>query len=336
MKKAPPVSVIIVTLNAHRTFSKCLEYLKNQTYPNISEVIIVDGGSRDDTISVAKKSGLPVKIIKGGYRNNQEARRAVGIEHAKNEICLLIDSDNYLVSTKWLQEMVDPLLIEKDVIATQTLRYSAPKDATIFNRYFGLIGASDPVAYYLGKDDRLSWAFDKWNLLGNVISQHKKYIVVDFDPNNYPTLGCNGIVFKRSILLKADWNKHEEYIHTDVFVDVAKKGYTTFAIVNNEIFHNTAENIFNFISKRRRYMKFYHQTLNKRRRHLTFDPHRVKDDIRLALFIIFTITFVEPLLQSIRGYLKKNDIAWFLHPVVCWAMMIVYIEATLRVHLKKI
>lgn len=336
MKKWPPISIIIVNLNSQKIIGDCLSYIKNQDYPRISEVLVVDGGSTDDSLEIAKKSGLPIKIIKGGYKNNQEARRAIGVMQAKNEICISLDTDNYILDNNWLKEMIEPLIYEKDVVASQTLRYAAPSETTMFNRYFGLQGATDPVAYYLGKDDRLSWAFKRWNLLGKVISKKKNYFIVDFDPNNYPTVGCNGVVFRRSILLKAKWKKPDHYIHTDVFVDIGRLGYTKFAIVKNEVFHNTSDNIFNFISKRRRYMKFYHQTLNKRRRHLTFDPHQVGDIVRLLLFIVFSLTLVEPLFESVRGYRMKRDIAWFLHPVVCFAMMLIYLEATIDVYLKKI
>lgn len=335
MKKFPPVSIIIVTLNSKRTIEECLNYIIDQTYPKLSEVLIVDGGSTDGTLEIVKKSRLPVKIINGKYRNNQEARRAIGVERAKNEICAMIDSDNYIIDKKWLERMVEPLIEHEGIIASQTLRYAAPKNASIFNRYFGLLGGADPAAYYLGKNDRLSWAFDKWNLLGKIISENKKYYIIEFEPNELPAVGCNGIVFKRSILLKSNWKTPSDYIHTDVFVDIAKFGYSRFAIVKNEIFHNTAENIWNFLGKRRSYMKFYHQRLNKKRRHLTFDPKRARDLIRLSLFVLFSTTIIEPFIEALRGYAKKRDTAWFLHPVLCLGLTIVYFESTVMNYFKK-
>lgn len=334
MEKFPPLSIIIVTLNSQRTLKECLQYIKEQSYPSLSEVLIIDGGSTDDTLDIAKESGLPIKVIEGGYRDNQEARRAVGILKAKNEICAFIDSDNYILDKNWLKDMVSPLLEDKKIIASQTLRYAAPKNVTVLNRYFGLLGAADPVAYYLGKADRLSWAFDEWNLLGKVILQNNKYLVVEFSENNYPTVGCNGIVFKRSILLKVASKDPKNYLHTDVFIDVGKLGYNKFAIVKNEIFHNTAGNLWSFLKKRRKYMQLFHQELNKTRRHLIFNPRKLSEVFRLIVFIIFSITIIEPFLESIRGYIKKRDIAWFIHPLLCLGLAIVYAEATIRHKIK--
>jgi len=323
----PKVSIIIVALNAQRTLESCLKYIQSQTYPNIDEVLVVDGGSTDNTYNIACRSTLPIKFIKGGYRNNQEARRVVGIEKSRNEICAFIDSDNYMISKSWLNDMVQPLLDDKNIIASQTLRYAVPRSATLLDRYFGLLGGADPVVYYLGKNDRLSWAFGKWNLLGKVIEEKDKYLIIEFDPNNYPTVGCNGIVFRRSVLLKSNWGEAVNYFHTDVFVDVAKLGFTKFAIVKNEIFHNTAGNINTFFRKRKRYMELYHQKLNKKRRYLIFDRKNFRDIARLFLYIFFTFTIIEPLSESIRGYFKKRDIAWFLHPIMCVGMAVIYFES---------
>lgn len=325
--KYPKVSIIIVALNAQRTLESCLKYIKSQNYPGIDEVLVVDGGSTDDTYKIACKSTLSIKFIKGGYRNNQEARRAVGVEKSRNEICAFVDSDNYMVSKSWLTDMVQPLLDDKNIVVSQTLRYSVPRSASLLDRYFGLLGGADPVVYYLGKNDRLSWAFSKWNLAGKVIKENEKYLTVEFDLNSYPTVGCNGIVFRRSILLKSNWGEPKNYFHTDVFVDVAKLGFTRFAIVKNEIFHNTTGNIKTFFEKRRKYMELYYQKLNKKRRYLIFNRKNFKDIARLFLYIFFTFTIIEPLGESIRGYFKKKDIAWFLHPIMCLGMAVIYFEA---------
>ncbi len=330
MTRYPQLSIIIVSLNSDRTLGSCLNFIKLQTYPAIDEILLVDGGSTDNTLDIAKKSDLPIKIIHGGYTNNQEARRAIGIEKAKNEICAFIDTDNYIVQKTWLMDMINPLLEDEKIVASQSLRYSAPKNTTILNRYFGLFGAADPVAYYLGKADKLSWAFDQWNLPGTIIKEKNDYLTIEFDPDNYPTVGCNGIVFRRSILLKADWGLPDNYFHTDVFVDIAKKGLNRFAIVRNEIFHNTAEVSFLFFfGKRKAYMQQHYQGLYSQRRYKIFDPKKMQDIIGLLWFIIFTLTFIEPLYESIRGYVRKKDIAWFIHPVMCVGIGVVYAQVNI-------
>ena len=50
------ISVVIRTLNAGKNLDKLLQILKTQTVEH--EVIVVDSGSTDDTVDVAKKYGV--------------------------------------------------------------------------------------------------------------------------------------------------------------------------------------------------------------------------------------------------------------------------------------
>ncbi|MCK5548170.1 MAG: hypothetical protein KAI64_04100, partial [Thermoplasmata archaeon] len=68
----------------------------------------------------------------------------------------------------------------------------------------------------------------------------------------------------------------------------------------------------------------------KKRRYKVFDSRRRGDIIRLILFIIATLTVLKPLADSLRGFAKKKDYAWFLHPVVCFMMLCTYGCWTLR------
>ena len=331
MKNKPKVTILIVSLNSKRTIQKCLNYIKSQDYPNIDEVLLVDGGSTDNTLELAKKIGLKnLKILKAGYKDNQEARRAIGIEKAKNEYIAMIDTDNYLLSKTWISDLVEPLVKHTDVIASQTLRYAAPKDAPLLNRYFGLLGGADPISYYLGKSDRLSFAKDTWDLRGDIVSENNKYYIIRFTPNTFPSVGANGILFKKSMLMESHWGKPENYFHTDVFVDIAKKyGSCKFAIVKNETYHDTAETLTTFFSKRTRYMSLHHHNLKATRRYFIFNPKNPSDVIKLGLCLLYAVTFIVPLFESIYGFIKKRDIAWFIHPYVTFMITFAYAKVTI-------
>jgi len=84
----PGVSIIIPVLNNERTIKKCLECVTFQDYPkNKVEILILDGGSTDKTIAISKSSkSINLHIIKGGYRNNMEARRSIGFQKAQFSI----------------------------------------------------------------------------------------------------------------------------------------------------------------------------------------------------------------------------------------------------------
>ena len=50
----PLISIIIASYNSAKTINKTLDSIFNQTYRNF-ELIIIDGGSTDDTIEIIKK-----------------------------------------------------------------------------------------------------------------------------------------------------------------------------------------------------------------------------------------------------------------------------------------
>lgn len=84
----PTVSAIIPTCNSESTLKECINSLLNQSGHAI-EIVVVDGGSRDGTIQIAKMLGATV--ISGEYRRS-DARRA-GVEVAHGEVVLFLDSD---------------------------------------------------------------------------------------------------------------------------------------------------------------------------------------------------------------------------------------------------
>jgi len=90
----PLVSVIIPTYNSEKTLFKCLESIRNQTYPNI-ETIIVDKFSCDDTQRIANLYNVIIIIEDLGM----SAARNRGISESRGKYILSIDSDMELSST---------------------------------------------------------------------------------------------------------------------------------------------------------------------------------------------------------------------------------------------
>lgn len=66
--------------------------------------------------------------------------------------------------------------------------------------------------------------------------------------------------------------------------------------------------------------KYYFTDFSKRR----YSVYEKKDAARLIYFIIISLTIIKPLYDSVKGYLKVRDPAWFLHPLMCFGMVVVY------------
>lgn len=91
----PSVSLIIPAFNEEVTIKKTIQSLIELDYPNY-EIIVVDDGSTDDTLRIAKDfEADKVKVV---HQFNQGKANALnnGIKNSKGEIILTVDADTQL------------------------------------------------------------------------------------------------------------------------------------------------------------------------------------------------------------------------------------------------
>lgn len=335
-KILPNVSIAIVTCNCAQNLKECLSRIDKQDYPKEKiEILVVDGGSTDGTLEVARS--FESKIVDGGFKANAEPRRGVSLFYATHGIVAYIDSDIFLPNSTWLREMVIPFIEDKEIVATQPLFYEYRKEDSLLNRYFSLIGNHDPVAYYLKKTDRFSWGQEKWNLLGKA-EDKGSYFKVKFNHRRLPPLGCNGFFVKKSAILESALSNPEDikiFNHSDAAYLMVAKGYNTFGFVKNSVIHKTSRGfIFSWIKKRIYSTEnLYFRKVSRKYR--VYDPKSLWDNLNLLKFIIYTFTIIKPLYDSLRGFIRKQDLAWFMHPVMCLVMLYTYSFVAIKHLIKK-
>lgn len=326
-KSALTLSIVIATFNSERTLSLCLSRVKKQDYPHGKiELILVDGGSKDATLAIAKTHGAHV-ISVDPNKQNAEYNKAIGLSIAKGEIVLFLDHDNIMPHDKWLTNLIAPFIKHKEIVIVEPLRFHYDRKMTLLDRYFALYGGSDPVVYYLGKNSHLSWAYDTYNLMGDA-QDFGNYYKVKFSQKEIPALGGNGAAFRRNILLKYSATDPESFIHTDVVVDLIRNGYNSVAFIKDTIIHLTDNKVLHFLIRRRHFLQEYYFRYSRKRRFLVYDPK--KDNRMLLLYIIMTITVLVPLIGALRGFRRIHDFAWFMQPFMCYAFLIVYGFAVIK------
>lgn len=94
-------TVVIPALNEERFIGDCLRSLRAQTVPP-AEIIVVDNGSTDKTVEIAKKYADKVLILPGLSLRDM---KQVGVEAAKTPIIVTTDADT-VVPPEWLEKLL--------------------------------------------------------------------------------------------------------------------------------------------------------------------------------------------------------------------------------------
>lgn len=337
MGELPIITVYTGTLNANlNVFKQSLESLKYQNYPkNHIEHIVMDGGSTNGTVDLAKKYNCKIIIRKDlqDESSNAQARPALAYLRAKGELILVLESDNILPSKYWLMQMVQPFVENKKIFCTYSAYNTYKKNMSLTTRYSALFGTPEPTLYYLHKTEKIRMDQVEYNK-GEIIKRTNKYDVVKFNKNNLPTLGDNGHMFLKKAMVKVIKNP-EDYTHTDAFMQMFELGYDTFGVVKNSIIHTMNPKIFSLVKRRVDVKKVFYDGRRGKRKYLVYNPNSIQDKINLFKYIIFSITFIVPFFEALRGYMKIREKAWFLHPVMCFLMVVGYGVSEIQWFVKK-
>ena len=107
------ISVIIPTYNEAQNLEACLISLAGQNYKNF-EVILIDDGSNDDTLSILSQLKIPnLKLLILRQKHlGPGAARNLGASRAEGEILVFVDAD-MTFDKNFLGNLVKPILDSK-------------------------------------------------------------------------------------------------------------------------------------------------------------------------------------------------------------------------------
>lgn len=110
------VSIIVPVYNSSKTIDRCMNSLLNQTYKNI-EIILVDDGSKDDSLKIIKKYKKNNKNVVAVHQENQGAgiARNTGIKISSGDYVTFVDSDDELEKTA-IENIVSKLKKNTDIV----------------------------------------------------------------------------------------------------------------------------------------------------------------------------------------------------------------------------
>lgn len=320
----PLVSVILPTLNAARYLDECLDALTAQDWPRDRlEIVIADAGSTDATLAIAKHHGVDVVVpnpLKTG-----EAGKAAAIRSASGDLICSVDSDNIVIGHDWLRRMTAPFE-DPDVIAAEAARFQHRRTDGFINRWHALAGVADPLTLYTGNYARDSFVTGTWTGMPHRSEPRDGWDKVTLEPDAVPVLGANGFVIRRAafdvVPLEGDY-----YFDLDYVDSVVRAGHPTIARVDAEVRHYFCDGVRQYAKKtRRRADDFFYFSSTGNRSY----PWTRQRQLRMARFVLETVSLLPLLVEMVRGFRRKPDVAWLFHVPACWITLYVYGVATVR------
>jgi glycosyltransferase involved in cell wall biosynthesis len=314
---APLVSVVLPTFDNAATLPAALGSLAAQELDGEVELIVVDGGSTDATLELARAHGA--RVVENPLRAEEEGR-ALGLEAATGELVLLLDADDELPAPDWLARLVRATRLAPDVVSADPLFHEWRRSDPPVTRLCALLGGTDPLAIDLGWADRWAHHLGRWTGMEVVEEEAGDALIVRIDPDRPPPMGSNGFLVRREALLAT---AYRPFVHSDVVGDLAEAGFR-FARVREGVVHHYAPTLRDYARKARR----------RARRTVTGEPaqRRGYRPSRSHLYAraAWSMTVVGPAFAALRGYRAKPDPAWALLPLLYLITTLTYAAETAR------
>ena len=169
------VSIITISYNAEVTIEKTLKSIKSQSYDNI-EHIIVDGGSKDNTLEICNSYPHVSKIISEPDKGVYDAFNK-GIKSATGDVIGFLNADDTFYNENSIQDIVDAFSNNETDIVYGNLDYVNEESKVIRNwisRPYekGLLKKAWKIAhpsFYCKKEvyDRLGGYNDSFKIAGD-------------------------------------------------------------------------------------------------------------------------------------------------------------------------
>lgn len=160
-------SVVVTVLNEERSIEVLLFSLLSQSLKP-GEIIIVDAGSTDDTVSIVnsfvKTSPIPIHVLLRPGINRSEGRN-VGIESANNAHIAVIDA-GCEADGEWLKELSLGFSKEYQAVAGFYVPVIQKPVQRLFSVYVSTLPRDLDVSTYLPSSRSLAFTKDLWRKVG--------------------------------------------------------------------------------------------------------------------------------------------------------------------------
>lgn len=323
-KDEPLLTVVIATFNSSKLLPRTLDALVNQSYPrNRMEILIVDGGSADDTLLIARKYGCT--IIDNPETEPAHAK-ILGIQHASGKYLMVLDHDEVLVNKDSIKKRVELLERFTSVKVALCSGYKRPKDYSPLNEYISEFG--DPFSLFVYNFSKgVGFQEKGFRRICEVLDEDETYVHFSFaNTKDLPIIELACL----STIINLDWfkayteieNRPQDMAH--MFYIMLSMGYSEVILLKNDpLVHYSADSLKAYFPKLKwRIKNNVHfadkgeNGFNGRQRYIPYSEYKK------YLFVPYTVLVPVCLIHSVHLAITRRNPVYFLHPILCWYVLI--------------
>ena len=164
------LSIIIPTYNESENIEKLILYLKENCKNKDYEIIVSDGGSKDNTLEIASKLGVTALVspVKG-----RAGQMNYGVKHAKGNVFYFVHADSFPVETFY--EDIQKAIHDNFNCGSFRFKFDSPKFILKVNSFFTRFN----YLFFRGGDQTIFSTKQLWEKAGGF--NEKMLIMEDYD-----------------------------------------------------------------------------------------------------------------------------------------------------------
>lgn len=304
-------SIIIPTYNSASTLKATLDSIKSQSIDkNLLQVLLLDGGSTDKTIEIAKKYDF-VSICDNPDRLPEYAKMR-GAQQAVGKFLIKMDSDEVFCSKHSLENRLCAFEQFPEAHLLVADRMVTPNEKS--SRYISSVystAVGDPFTFFMYRPKTSTHqTFSK-----NIIKRTNNVVLFKFSEKDKRPIADGG-----TTTINLDFIKSKKIIDFHSLADISSmsdkvmdRSPFCLCIIKDDIFHNNQITFKRYIEK----LKF--RVINNvfGSADSGFSNRKISGNGKKFLFPIYSVSILFPLFDAIRLSFRLKSCSFLLHPVYC-------------------
>ena len=310
------ITIVMPTLNSEKTIEHTLKSIRGQTIDQKTvEILVIDGGSTDNTVNIAKKYGA---VVLDNPDKIPETAKRIGFSYAHGEYIVMQDSDEVWHRKNQLAKRLQFFAKNPDVFCLVTDKLVPGRGCGLSCAYLNMV--ADPFSYII------------YQKKYSTAQQNKKYLIRESEYGNVYQYkmediapigdgGCTMINLKKAKAIYGDKVTSQEFA-TSIFIQMINATHKVGIIPDDNITHYSTASFRSFLKK----LRFrIHINLNdvEKSGYESRARYCKKLQYRKLLFVFYALSVVGPVWDSVRLSVQYGRPSFLLHFVYTYYVCVV-------------